>query len=574
MEKLVSLVRVGLAKVLFVKLLNLGIVVRLTESVALVLRVQSICTELLVGIENIDILIGKEVGTDEGLTTAVDAAAGAAHNLDEGVGRLACTDIVHDGLGILHTVCNGNLDINTAEGEGSFLDAVEATNLVELDGTILLAFEYIVSGTESSLHNTTGNTEDNAGACVGTYEVLIEVLVGELCKVNAGTLDEIAELTGCENAVNISVAVYFHLGTLFLELLCGAGHNGYNEDILGINAVLLSEVGLDDSAFHLVGGLAGGQVINLIAIVVLAVVNPSGRAGGDHGENAVALNSCKKLICLFHDGKVSSEVGIIYSVKAESSESSAHLAGYGSADLHAELFAERSSDSGSGLNNDELAGLLCLVDLGNLALLHESSGGADGNALTAEEAGRIGEGTVACRSYDGCKATVLKAEDTGAVCILAAGYAAAAEDALGGIADDGGRNLVNSYGSLGTLENALTCAGLAGNEKELAVAVLGALLAVLVVVGKKKLNGGSAGLNSLGRGNGDFHTFVYGVNTGSNKASCAGSFYETYTAGAEGALSVVVGAQRGNIVTAASGGFKNGQAFFNLIGLTFDFNVN
>ena len=68
------------------------------------------------------------------------------------------------------------------------------------------------------------------------------------------------------------------------------------------------------------------------------------------------------------------------------------------------------------------------------------------------------------------------------MCALAALDAAAAEDTLGGVANDGRSNFVDGGRCLNTLESAFTCAGSLCNVEEFAVFVFITLLAILSVV--------------------------------------------------------------------------------------------
>ena len=85
MEQLVSLVRVWLFEIIGVQLLYLGIIMRLSYRLSLVLRIECGSTLFLESIENVDILIREEAGLDVRLSAARNASAGASHYLDEGV---------------------------------------------------------------------------------------------------------------------------------------------------------------------------------------------------------------------------------------------------------------------------------------------------------------------------------------------------------------------------------------------------------------------------------------------------------------------------------------------------------
>ena len=97
MEKLVSLVRAGSFKILVVDSLDFGVVVRLS-----VLEVEIVLVESL-GTHSLEVCEVSYMTGLDGLTAAVYTAAGTAHNLDELLGRLACSDLVKKLSGILKT---------------------------------------------------------------------------------------------------------------------------------------------------------------------------------------------------------------------------------------------------------------------------------------------------------------------------------------------------------------------------------------------------------------------------------------------------------------------------------------
>ncbi len=316
-----SLVTVGLAEVLSVCLLDCRVLMGLTQCLALVLTVKCSSTESLEVYS-----VAYRSGLD-GLATAVDAAAGAAHDFYEVNLNLACLDHVKELSSVGKTGADSSLDGNSACIVCSKLDAFHTTNLSVLDGLDSLVLKNLNCGTESCFHNTAGGTEDNCSTG-GLTEDRIEVLIGEGVELDACTLDHTSKLTGGKSVINISITCCCHFVSAALELLSGTGHDSNGNDILGIDAVLLCIPGLDHSTLHLLGALTGREVGNELRIVMLAEVDPSGGAGGDHGESAAVLYSAEKLGAFFHDGEVCAEVGIEYLIEAESAESSCHLAGY------------------------------------------------------------------------------------------------------------------------------------------------------------------------------------------------------------------------------------------------------
>ena len=149
--------------------------------------------------------------------------------------------------------------------------------LIENGHIYVLAGENVVSSSESCLHNTAGSTEDNCGTGINT-ECGIEILIGKGGKLDTGLLDHSGKLSGGQRNVNVgnAFAGCRHIVTVNLKLLSGAGHDRNNEYVLGIPAHLLCIVGLDQSAAHLLGRLAGGEVGKKFGIVVFAELNPTG----------------------------------------------------------------------------------------------------------------------------------------------------------------------------------------------------------------------------------------------------------------------------------------------------------
>ena len=110
--------------------------------------------------------------------------------------------------------------------------------------------------------------------------------------------------------------------------------------------------------------------------------------------------------------------------------------------------------------------------------------------------------------------------------------------------------------------------------EKFAFSVFLALLAVYGMVGKKKFNGSSSCCGCFRGGNADFHSFKNRENAGSNKASHSFYFNKADTAGTLVAFAVVEIAKRRNFISAGSCCVNYGKAFFNLIRMAFDFDIN
>ena len=107
----------------------------------------------------------------------------------------------------------------------------------------------------------------------------------------------------------------------------------------------------------------------------------------------------------------------------------------------------------------------------------------------------MGEGTIGDWGDEGVEASLLEAEDTDALGLFAALDAAAAENALRGIADDARSDFVFVDLGLGAFEGTWASSDDGSDLIEFAVTILDAGLAILVMVGKKKFDAGAAGFN-------------------------------------------------------------------------------
>ena len=143
------LVAVRLAKELLIEFDDLRVVVRLTQCLSLILRVECLSSLLLVCIHDVIRLIVQEALSYIRLTTAVDTTARAAHDLDELILGLAFTDLVEENLSALHAGSDSNVNCCAVDIERSLSDAcIVATNCLELDRLGFLACELEVNSSE------------------------------------------------------------------------------------------------------------------------------------------------------------------------------------------------------------------------------------------------------------------------------------------------------------------------------------------------------------------------------------------------------------------------------------------
>ena len=566
---------VRFAEEFFIKFLNLGVLVALAKNISLVFGIKCGSTFLKISVEDVVFFVRKEYGTDIRLAAAVDAAAGASHDFDELIRAFAFSDLVHKNFCVLHSVCNSETENLAVDFDLGFFDAVKSADGSESNCAVFLAGENVVNGSESRFHNAAGYAEDYACAGSFAHDILVKVFIRKFVENNTASADHIGKFANGENRVNVFKAFCVdHFGSFFFKFLCGAGHDGNNENIFGVDSVFFSIIALDDCALHLVRRFAGRKMVKLVCVIGFAIVYPAGGTGSDHRKSSAVFDSVKKFGSFFHNGKVCAEVGIVNFFETESSESCDHFSGNGGADGHSEFFAESCADCRSGLDDYVTAESHCFVNFVNFGFKHKSAGGANGNTLAAKDAGRFIERSVSGRAYDCVESAVFKTENAVSVCVFASCDTASAKNAFAGIADDGRVKFINGYRGLGTFEHFGSCAGEFCNVEKFAFSVFVALLAVYGMVGKKKFNGSSSCGGCFRGGNADFHSFENRENAGSNKASHSFNFNKADTAGTLVAFAVVEIAKRGNFISASSCRINGGKAFFNLVRMAFDFDID
>ena len=381
----------------------------------------------------------------EGLAAAVDTAAGAGHDFDELIVGFAFLDGPEDLLGVGKAGADGDFQGQAAHGVGGFLDAFGSPDFLEVQrfaGSIP-AGEPVGCGAEGSLHNAASCAEDQTGAGVDAKRCVV-ILVGEVHEVKAGGLDHPGKLPGSQGNVHIGDACGRLVFPSHLKFLGGAGHDGDHSHVLGVDAQLFGVPGLGHGAEHLLGRLAAGQVGEEFGEIVLAVLDPSGRAGGDERQGSAVLDSIHQLGGLFHDGQVSGKVGVEHFRKAQAPESGYHLAFRIGSDGHAEGFADGHTGGRSGLDDDSLGGVgQELQNVLSLILLGEGAGGAGYDALAAGDAGGLAQRGLKRTGDVGAEPTLVGADDAHVLPFAADGGAAAAEHALVVVADHVGCGVVD-----------------------------------------------------------------------------------------------------------------------------------
>ncbi len=562
-QLLVAEVAAGFTVVLLVDSQNLGVLVALADGLASVLAVDGFHTLAD------DVAVAVVIG----LAGAADAASWTGHNLDEVVTvGVALAHLLHHLAGIAEAVDDSNLQRETVEINGGFLDAVETTGLLEVNLRQLFAGVDFVGGTESSLHNTTGGTEDD-GSTGRLTERAVEVLFRHIVEVEVALANHMSQLAGAQCVVDIAVAVHCQFLTCTLALLGQARHNGNNDKILAFHTQFRSQVVLGNGAEHTLGRLGGRGVLEQVGEVLLVEGDPGGAAAGEHrqfhlfaGEGF--LEAAEQLGAFLHNGKVGAPVGVVYLVETKATQSGGHFAGYDFTRLHTELFAEGNADGGSGLDND----LLGRVgdgshNLGDVVDKGEGSDGANLDALAAVHAAAVAKVLLESGSNDSLEATVDTAQGTGGHKLVAHRLAAAAHNALVHIAVHA-EGAVLAVVRLLALEGDFLDAEAFGEALQLAVAVLLALQAVVRVVAEEQLDDGLAGVDDACAVGQYFHTLHNVGGAGGSQVAAAFNLDHADAASAGFVFKIhpvqLKVAKSGDVDTVHTGSLKNSGAFGNL----------
>ena len=557
MQERMGQVAARLGEIVLIEGLDFLVVVALAEHFGAVLAVEGL------GTLNANVMIHLVLCRDDGLTAAVDAAAGTGHDLNEGVVLFACTDGVKQLAGIAGAVGHGDADIAVADLDRRFLDAIDAADRMEFNVLKDGSGDALIGGTKRCFHNAAGCAEDN-GSTGGLAHHAVKVLLRKSAKVNAGFLDHPGQFAGRDDHIHIGHAVMAEFGTLGLKLLGGTGHDRDHGDLLGVNALLLSIIALDHGTGHLVRRLAGGQVIDEVRIVGLAEFDPAGGTAGDHRQGSAGGDALDELVGLLHDGEVSTEIGIKDLVKAKTAHGSDHLAGYRGAHGQTEFLAEGGTDGRSRL--DHHVGLRIgkeLPDLGGIILLIESAHRAVDDTLAAVDTAHLIQFHLPRRFNGGLEATVDRADDTDVLDVGTDRYAATAKDALVVVADDARGEIVNGIGVLGSLVLvAILNAQLKAQLLQLAVLAADAAEALLFMRRQSELQEVLAVLLDF-RGVGLNH---HAIGCRQNTSGLKGAGARIHNAHAAGTdfIDVFQEAQGGNTNTRLPGCLENRRSLGNL----------
>ncbi len=364
------------------------------------------------------------------LTTAVYTSARAAHNLNELVILFTALNSIKKICSILESGCNCNIEGNTTNCIGSFLPSISSADIVELKFFGILSGQSEYSRTKRSLHNSSGCTEDYTRTG-GNSKRCIELLFGKGVKIDTCNTNHTCKLACCECNINIRNTRSSLIIAINLKFLCGTRHNSYADNILGIPTHLLRIISLKNGTEHLLRRLARGKIFSHFRIIMLAVLNPSGRARSNERKSTAILKSVKEFSCLFHNGKISSKICIKYICKSKSAESSNHFTLTVCADRSTEFLGNTRTNRRSSLNYN----MFCRISksckyLISLVNFIESTSRASFDTLTAIYTCTVSKINAKCTTNFGIKSAVISANDSNTLNLLAGCNATTAKNTL------------------------------------------------------------------------------------------------------------------------------------------------
>ena len=191
------------------------------------------------------------------------------------------------------------------------------------------------------------------------------------------------------------------------------------------------------------GALAAGQVGDEIGVIGFAILDPAGRAAGDHGQHAALGQPLHQLGAFLQDGQVRAEIGVEHLVKAQTAQGGGHFAGNAGAHGNAKFLAQGGAHGGSGLHHNMLGAFQQLVHGLDGILFLQSAHGAGHDALAAAHAAGIGQGQLPGALDGGGEAAAHSADDAHVLLLVAGGHAAAAQHALVVVAHHAGAGVVH-----------------------------------------------------------------------------------------------------------------------------------
>ena len=277
-------------------------------------------------VKRLDARLPDGIGGADGLAAAADAAAGAGHNLDEGI-------IAGAGFQPFHHLPSGQKRVNDGYLHGfiielndGFFDVIKAAHRLKFQWLGLMSGEFFIYGSQCRFHDAAGGAEDRAraGSCA---QRRIEIAFWQMVEVQAYVLDQFDEFPGGEHRVYVLMPVAPHFRTGGLEFLRRAGHDGDGKDAIQRNAHRFGVVGLGDGPEHAHGGFCRGEVGEEFGVVFFDEIDPAGAAGGNHGEDTACGEAVNEFGAFLHDGEIGAEIRVEDPIKAQHAKGRYHLSG-------------------------------------------------------------------------------------------------------------------------------------------------------------------------------------------------------------------------------------------------------
>ena len=418
--------------------------------------------------------------------------------------------------------------------------------------------------TDSGFHNATGCTEDSA--CAGAHtDRHIVCFIGKSAEVDASLLDHLRQFSGGDGNVYVRHACGILMISLHFKFLCSTRNAGHNEYVLGINAHLLCIVGLIDGAEHLLRRFAGREIVGHLGEIVFAELDPTGRAGSDHGQFAAVLETVNQFMGFFHNGQVGGKVHVVYTVKAKTFCSGNQFAFCVGAGSVVKAFTDGGANRGSHADHNVFFGIVQGIEyLIGIVSFSESANGTSNDTLTAVDALCIAELYTVFTANNGVEATVLHTDGTNALYFITGSHATTAKNALVGVTDDGSTAVVHGGVVFSATEVTFVYTVVGAEFLQFTGGGTNARQTFLFVCGKQQFKVHLSCIDDFLRVGHDFHAFVYRIYAGGNEATSALHFYKAKTASAD-FVDIFQVAQSGDFHTSISGSFQHGAILRNRI---------
>ena len=377
------------------------------------------------------------------LAAAADAAVRAGHDLNEVEVLLAAFDLRDQLVGVAETVRHGDAKLEIARRNLEGLDAVESAHAALGDGLERIGRSVVQHVANDRLRDAARDAEDDARAGVIAQRI-VRLGVRQVRKVDAGRLNHANQLVCGEHEIDQALAVLLQLGTLCLEFLGGAGHDGDGVD------VLVFELLADDRAEHLHRAAGRRDLRHQIRMRMLHVLDPAGAAGGEHRQLRAGLDLFEELGRLFQDGEVGGKVRVIHHIDAETAQRGDELAGDRRVGGHPEFLGYAGADRRGVLHHDALALVVNHIPhLRDLAVDRDRARRAHGGALAAANAVGLRQHLAEARRDEGALAAVGEVNRADVLHLGAHAHAQTAQNALGRIARDARRRHVQPLAGIG-----------------------------------------------------------------------------------------------------------------------------